>query len=229
MANFLILDEEVRCRRRLAAELARRGHRVRAAGVAALGPVLSQLLRPDHPRPDVIVIDPYPTRLDPVLTLRMLRTAARRPVLVTTVERPDADATEALNAGADGWLPKPVSPDLLAALAAAVLRRMPAARRTPAIRVGELSIDLSARRVVLRGVPVALTRAEFDLLAGLSESVGRAVPRSQLLSRIRRGRAATPNLVDVLLCRLRAKLGESATRSRYLHTVRGRGVRLWEV
>lgn len=224
MLNFLILDSDARHRRRLSAGLTDRGHRVRATGLGAVGEVLSDLLRLTRPRPDVIVIDPYLPDMDAMLSLRMLAAASRRPLLILTAGRSEAELTAAVNAGADAWLAKPASAGLLEAHARAALRRNPAPPGPAVLRLGDLAIDIAARRVELRGTPITLTRAEFDLLSGLSEHPGRAVPRAVLLSRIRRGRPATANLVDVLLCRLRAKLGESAARSRYLHTVRGRGV-----
>jgi DNA-binding response OmpR family regulator len=80
--------------------------------------------------------------------------------------------------------------------------------------------------VVLDGTALDLTRREFDLLAFLAARPGVVVSRRELLAEVWRQPYGTDQTIDVHLSWLRRKLGETASRPRYLHTVRGVGVRL---
>jgi DNA-binding response OmpR family regulator len=93
--------------------------------------------------------------------------------------------------------------------------------------VGELELDPRARSVRLAGEPVDLSRKEFDLLLALASHAGQVMSKRQLLSDVwQQAFGGGERTVDVHLSWLRRKLGESAAEPRYLHTVRGVGVRL---
>ncbi|GLZ77139.1 DNA-binding response regulator [Actinorhabdospora filicis] len=208
MWNLVILDDDTRARRRLAAALTGQyGHLVQSRPVAAAGGVLADLVRRANPKPDAIIIDPASSDVDAPALIAMLRHGSGRPVLAITAAPP----SPAVATAADALLPKPCSPAALHALLGAVLRR---ARPRPLI-AGHLTADLATRTATLHGRPLRLTRAEFDLLARLLARPGAIVPRTAL---------SDGGSVDVILSRLRAKLGETAGRPHYLHTHRGRGV-----
>jgi DNA-binding response OmpR family regulator len=96
-----------------------------------------------------------------------------------------------------------------------------------ALVVGGLRVDPRSRQVSLDGVPVELTPREFDLLHHLAARHGQVVTRRELLTEVWRiPYGGADKTVDVHLSWLRRKLGESAQEPRYLHTVRGVGVRL---
>jgi DNA-binding response OmpR family regulator len=99
---------------------------------------------------------------------------------------------------------------------------------SPTVRtlvVGELVLDPLRRTVRLAATPLRLTRKEYDLLAYLAARSGRVVARRELAAEIwRQPVAAAVQTLDVHLCWLRRKLGESAARPNYLRTVRGVGV-----
>jgi len=97
------------------------------------------------------------------------------------------------------------------------------------IRVAELSIDPRARRVTLEGRDVDLTRKEFDLLLALASRKGEVVSKRTLLAEVwQQAYGGGDRTVDVHLSWLRRKLGETAAEPRFLHTVRGVGIRFAE-
>jgi two-component system, OmpR family, KDP operon response regulator KdpE len=99
----------------------------------------------------------------------------------------------------------------------------------PPVIVGDLRIDVAGRVATLAGVPLDLTPREFDLLSYLASRVGSVVGRRELLTQVwRQPYGGADDTVDVHLSWLRRKLGESAKHPRYLHTIRGVGVKLTE-
>ena len=93
--------------------------------------------------------------------------------------------------------------------------------------VGGLVVDAVSRTVQLDGEPVELNRKEFDLLLALASRPGQVISKRQLLAEVwQQPWGGADRTVDVHLSWLRRKLGESAARPRYLHSVRGVGVKL---
>ncbi|MGZ4468459.1 MAG: winged helix-turn-helix domain-containing protein, partial [Nocardioidaceae bacterium] len=122
---------------------------------------------------------------------------------------------------------KPFGLDQIAARVRAVLRRVGTPDEEGPLQVGGLVVDQRARTVTLDGRPVALSRKEFDLLAAIAARAGEVVSKRELLAEVwQQGYGGGDRTVDVHLSWLRRKLGESASQPRYLHTVRGVGVRL---
>jgi DNA-binding response OmpR family regulator len=129
-----------------------------------------------------------------------------------------------LELGADDYLPKPFSPRELLARVRAVLRRAAPEGENERLRVGDLELDISARRVTVAGKPVELTALEHDLLLALLRRAGRVVPRDALMSLA--GRSDTlvsARTVDVHISHLRSKLGDDARGEQRIRTVRGVG------
>jgi DNA-binding response OmpR family regulator len=176
---------------------------------------------------DLVVLDLGLPDLDGGVAIRMIRGFTAVPVIVATARRGEASIIQLLNAGADDYLVKPFSAGQLTARINALLRRAAPQQRDRTILVGELSIDLGTRTVSFAGEGLELTRREFDLLAYLAQHEGKVVSRQRLLENVwsnsERGNDQT---LDVHLSWLRRKLGESAARPRYLHTVRGVGIKL---
>ena len=181
-------------------------------------------------RPDLVILDLGLPDIDGVDTLRMMRTVSDVPVIVATARRSEIDIINLLNAGADDYLTKPFSgAHLLARISAVQRRGRGAAEAAPSIIVGPLVINPQQREVRLDGAPIRLTRREFDVLAYLAGRVGRVVSRRELLSQVwQQDRIGEEQTIDVHISWLRRKLGETAARPRFLHTVRGVGVKLVE-
>jgi DNA-binding response OmpR family regulator len=221
MARVLVIEDDALVRSAIITDLASREHAVRTAGTA-----LDGLRELSHHPPEVVVLDLGLPDLDGRQVLRMMRAVSAVPVIIATACDDEADIVRLLNAGADDYVVKPFSGDHLAARIAAVLRRGGAAGGPPVLSVGGLRVDLAAREASLDGRPLQLSRREFDLLGYLAARADRVVPRRELLSDVWHQSYGDDQTIDVHVSWLRRKLGESAAAPRYLHTVRGVGVKL---
>jgi two-component system, OmpR family, KDP operon response regulator KdpE len=222
MARLLLIEDDPTIRTPLVRALKERDHAVASVSTAMEG-VQTALTE----RPDLVVLDLGLPDLDGLEVLRMLRAVSQVPVIVATARDDEGEIVRVLDAGADDYLVKPFTAAQLDARVRAVLRRGASAPADPAIRVGELIIDPAARTVRLKDQPIDLTPREFDLLHHLATKAGQVVTKRELLTEVWRiPYGGADKTVDVHLSWLRRKLGESATEPRYLHTVRGVGVRL---
>ena len=221
MVKVLIIEDDDRVRAPLAHSLAARGHWVTEAsrGLPALQSVV------DEP-PDIVILDLGLPDIDGGDLLKMLRAVSRVPVIVGTARDEEHEIVRLLDAGADEYIVKPFSAEQVDARIRALLRRL--ASDTPTIvEIAELSIDPGARTATLRGAPLELSRKEFDLLLFLARRCGTVVTKQELLIEIwAQPYGGTEKTVDTHLSWLRGKLGESAQAPRYLHTVRGVGIKL---
>jgi two-component system KDP operon response regulator KdpE len=169
-----------------------------------------------------------PTSWSSTDVLRMVRSVSSVPVIVATARDDEAEVVRLLDAGADDYVIKPYSAAQLDARIRAVLRRAtdPGGQHG-GIVVGELEVDADRRTATLAGTPLELSRLEFDLLAHLARRSPEVVTRRELLAEVwRQPHGGADKTIDVHLSWLRRKLGESASEPRYLHTVRGVGVKL---
>lgn len=157
--------------------------------------------------------------------LAMLRAVGDLPVLAQGVER--GGVSTVLDQGADEAVEGRVPTPELAARVRAVLRRARPGGSDGPIRMGSLLVDPARREVLMERRPLDLSRKEFDLLYALARRRGRVASRRELLAEVwDQPFGGGDKTLDVHLCWLRRKLGESGTAPRYLHTVRGVGVRL---
>jgi len=223
VARLLLIEDDPAIRQPLLRALRERGHAVLAAPAAMDG--LQTALAE---RPDLIVLDLGLPDLDGRELLRMLRAVSTVPVIVATARDEEASMVQLLDAGADDYVVKPYTAAQLEARIQAVLRRV--TEEAPQhIEVGGLRIDPRARTVTNDGVEVELTPREFDLLHHLASRAGQVVTKRELLTEVWQvPYGSTDKTVDVHLSWLRRKLGETAQAPRYLHTVRGVGVKLSE-
>jgi DNA-binding response OmpR family regulator len=222
MAKVLLVEDDADIRPAVRAGLAERGHTVSTtgSGLEALQLVLDT-------EPDVVLLDLGLPDVDGLEALRMLRAVRQVPVIVITARDDDATIVAALDSGADDYVVKPFGLDHVAARIRAVLRRGTTGHDSSTVRIGELVIEVHSRTVTLGGVPVELTRKEFDLLLALGLRPGDAVAKSAPVPEVwQQPYGGGDRTVDVHLSWLRRKLGESAAAPRYLHTVRGVGIRL---
>ncbi|MCW2140893.1 DNA-binding response regulator, OmpR family, contains REC and winged-helix (wHTH) domain [Actinoplanes cyaneus] len=220
-----MIEDDPAIRNTLLRALRDRGHAV-AASPAAMDGLQTALAE----RPDLIVLDLGLPDLDGRELLRMLRAVSRIPVIIATARDEETEMVRLLDAGADDYVVKPFTAAQLDARIRAVLRRGSSpGDADPALVVGGLRIDVAAREVALDGTAVDLTPREFDLLHHLALRAGQVVTKRELLSEVWQvPYGGADKTVDVHLSWLRRKLGETAQEPRYLHTVRGVGVKLSE-
>ncbi|MEU9042710.1 MULTISPECIES: response regulator transcription factor [unclassified Kitasatospora] len=223
MATVLVVEDDPFVRSALIRHLTDTGHAVRSVGTA-----LEALREVAQVGCDLVILDLGLPDLDGSEALKMIRGLTNVPVIISTARDDEAEIVRLLNDGADDYLVKPFSGEHLSARMAAVLRRLGsgAAPVAQVLRVGGLAIDLQRREASLDGRPLDLTRREFDLLAFLAGRPGVVVPRKEILAEVWQQTYGGDQTIDVHLSWLRRKLGETASNPRYLHTVRGVGVRL---
>jgi DNA-binding response OmpR family regulator len=221
----LVVDDEPSLVTVVAGYLAREGY---AVDTAADGE--SALATARRVRPDVVVLDLMLPGMDGIEVCRQLRTFTDAYVIMLTARAEEVDKLIGLSVGADDYLTKPFSPRELVARVKVMLRRPRSTgtvAETSVRRFGALTIDPQAREVHLDGVPVELTRTEFDLLDALSERPRVAFTRAQLIERVwGPGWVGDEHLVDIHLGHVRRKLGDDPTNPRYVRTVRGVGYRM---
>jgi DNA-binding response OmpR family regulator len=222
MARVLIVEDDPYVRSAMVADLTERAHAVRTAGTA-----LDGIREVNHP-PEVIILDLGLPDLDGGQTLKMIRAITATPIIIATARDEEPEIIRLLNAGADDYVVKPFSGEHLAARITALLRRSGSGPQSAAvvITVAGLGIDLARREVLLDGRRLELSRREFDLLAYLAARPGEVISRRELLTEVWRQSYGDDQTIDVHVSWLRRKLGETAARPRYLHTVRGVGVML---
>ncbi|MBD0739286.1 DNA-binding response regulator [Streptomyces sp. CBMA29] len=187
-------------------------------------------------RPDAVLLDLGLPDMDGIDVARALR--AEFPgllVVVLTARGDDIDVVAGLDAGADDYLTKPFTLTVLLARLRAHLRRRPPDRdrRREPVRLGDLTVDLSARRCLLGEAEIPLRPKEFELLAVLARHAGAALSRETLMARVWDENWFGPTkTLDVTLASLRQRLQQAAAtaptvpRMPTVTTLRGHGYRL---
>jgi DNA-binding response OmpR family regulator len=222
VAVVLLVEDDSAIRTTLTRALRELGHTVSAVatGMPARSAVIEQ-------KPDVLVLDLGLPDIDGADVLSMLRAVSSIPVIVATARDDEADVVRLLDLGADDYVIKPFTAAQLDARIRAVLRRMGKTDEDPVITVGGLAIDTRSYEVTVDGRPVELARKEFELLVALARRAGEVVSKRDLLSEVwQLPWGGSDRTVDVHASWLRRKLGETAAHPRYLHSVRGVGLRL---
>ncbi|HSC86920.1 MAG TPA: response regulator transcription factor [Polyangiaceae bacterium] len=173
---------------------------------------------------DAVFLDVMMPGQDGLTVLRKLRERSSIPVIMLTAKGDETDRVVGLELGADDYLAKPFSPRELLARLRAVLRRGQTGSLGQRLKVDDVEIDVTARRVTVAGQYVELTGVEFDLLVALATRPGRVVPRAALLELSGRDDVAVgERAVDVHISHLRKKLGDQDRAQRLIQTVRGLG------
>ena len=222
MSLVALIEDDLPIQRALARALEQRGHVVQAF-VRPMAALAELTARPA----DVVILDLGLPDLDGMELLKMLRAVQSTPVIVATARDDESGMVDALDAGADDYVVKPFSAEQLDARIRAVLRRVATDGDHRPYLVGGLTVDRRTRQATLDGETLDLNRKEFDMLAYLASRRDEVVSKRDLWRDVWHevGRG-TDKTIDVHLSWLRRKLGESSAAPRYLHTVRGVGVRL---
>lgn len=224
MVNYkiLIVDDEAPLRTSLKAYLEQEGYTVATAedGISALNVARTF-------SPHLIILDIMLPGMNGLDVLRSLRRDSDVYVLMLTAKVNETDKVVGLTLGADDYLTKPFSPRELVARVQAILRRRRSG--TPSdlnLNFHRLRIDPAARRVWKDDKEVQLTPTELELLLALVRHRGRVLSRDQLIEQIwGYDYYGDERVIDVHIRRLRRKLEDEATNSRYIATVRGAGYR----
>ncbi|HKQ50699.1 MAG TPA: response regulator transcription factor [Phycisphaerae bacterium] len=182
-------------------------------------------------RPDLIVLDimlPRASGRDVTMALKNDASTKSIPIIMLTALTGEGDVVLGLQLGADDYVTKPFSMDVLLARVGAVLRRRkPVADEEKVLQAGPLSINRSRHTVELDGSEIPTTLTEFRLLEALVTARARVLSRDQLMSKaMGPDVAVTDRTIDVHVTSLRRKLGRHRE---LVETVRGVGYRFADV
>jgi two-component system KDP operon response regulator KdpE len=228
-ATVLVVEDDRPMRRFLRAALENEGHGVAEAGTAkeAINLILAE-------PPDLILLDLGLPDMDGKGIIDKVREWSQVPIVVLSARDRESDKVEALNAGADDYLTKPFGvPELLArvrvALRHAALLTEGGRADASRFEVGELVVDMAARRVTLRGEVVHLTPIEYRLLCTFVRKSGKVLTHRYLLEEVwGPGYSAQTHYPRLFVANLRRKLEDDPAEPRYLLTEQGVGYRLAE-
>lgn len=177
-------------------------------------------------QPDAVVLDVNLPGLDGLSVCRQVRDRYRGAILMLTARSEEVDEVLGIEFGADDYLAKPVRPRALLARLKSHLRRSGGADTAigPPLVIGGLVVDPSRRRAELRGIPIELTSAEFDLLKLLADHAGAPLSRSDIYQSIHGMRYDSQDRsIDLRISRLRRKIEEDPARPTRIKSVRGTG------
>ncbi|MBV8941864.1 MAG: response regulator transcription factor [Solirubrobacterales bacterium] len=177
--------------------------------------------------PDVVLLDLTLPDIDGRDVCRMLRRESDVPIIMVTASGTVTDRVVGLELGADDYIVKPFATSEVVARIRAVMRRGRASGDAGKLNIGELTIDVGARRVWRARHELELTRREFDLLVRLARDTDKVVTREELMSDVwDMNWFGSTKTLDVHIAWLRRKLGDDPAAPKFVHTVRGVGFRL---
>ena len=219
--RLLVIEDEAPIRRFLRIVLEGAGHVMDEAARGREG-----IERAATGAPSAVVLDLGLPDMDGKAVIAAIREWSDVPIVVVSVRSAEAEIVAALDAGADDYVTKPFAPAELLARLRALVRR----HSTPGIPLvvtsGELRIDLAARTVTMAGVPVRLTRKEFDVLALLARNAGRLLTHQELLRTVwGPAHLGDSHYLRIAVAHLREKLGDDAAAPRLIFTEPGIGYR----
>jgi two-component system KDP operon response regulator KdpE len=213
--RILVVDDEPQITRVLRTTLTGSGYEVRTADDGHNG-----LRTAREWQPDLVITDVSMPNMDGIELCRQLRAESTLPIIVLSVKGEEKAKVDALDAGADDYVTKPIGMDeLLARVRRNLVRTKPAAdgaQRT--ITIGDFKIDADAFRVSIKNVEVRLTPKEFELLLYLARHAGRVVTHRALLLAIWGANSVEqPEHLRVLVGQLRKKI-DTGDAPRYVVT-----------
>ncbi|MFN0039175.1 MAG: response regulator transcription factor [Burkholderiales bacterium] len=220
MAKVLLIDDDRKHSELMQAYFKRFGINLVCAYDSVEG--LKKLAREE---PDLLLLDVMLPGKDGFEICREVRKTSNIPIIMLTARGEVIDRVSGLELGADDYVGKPFEPRELVARVQATLRRSAITGQTVGkINFEGLTIDTEARSVRVDEKNIDLTSMEYELLLILARRQGRKLSRDEILSELRGIDAAIlTRSVDIMVSRLRQKLGDSAKPPRFIHTIWGRG------
>ncbi len=220
MTKILILDDDEQFSQLLVEYLTRFGfetiqlfHPAQALAVIA------------QEKPDLMTLDVMMPGMDGFALLKEIRQQSGLPVIMLTARGEVTDRVVGLEIGADDYLSKPFEPRELVARIQTILRRTSGeTQKGNHLEFDGLKLDLIKHEVFLEGQSLDLTSTEFELLKLFALQAGEVLSRDQLMNELAGVEWESYNRsIDVLVSRLRQKLGDDPKHPKYLKTVWGSG------
>lgn len=223
---ILLIEDEAPIRKYLRSALEQEGYRLVEAENGRQG-----LAHATNQPPDVIILDLGLPDIDGLEVIQRVREWSRMPIVILSARGQERDKVAALDAGADDYVTKPFGVgELLARLRVALRHASRAADASQGeatvIEIGELKLDLAARRAFLRGEDLRLTPIEYRLLTTLARHAGKVLTHRFLLKDVwGPGAVEETHYLRVHTANLRRKIEDDPARPRYLLTEQGVGYR----
>ena len=220
MENILIIDDDTKLTELLIEFLSSHKYNVVAKHTPEEG--LEYL---EKKSADAIILDIMLPGMDGFQVLRKVRENIATPVIMLTARGEVTDRIVGLELGADDYLPKPFEPRELLARIQSILRRShSAAAIIEKVQFKGLSIDKNKQEVLLDDKPISLSTTEYEALLLFVEHTGETLDREYLVENLRGiSWQSYDRSVDVLVRRLRGKLGETPNKTRFIKTIHGLG------
>jgi two-component system KDP operon response regulator KdpE len=222
-ARILVVDDEPEIVRALERSLLAYGYEVFTASSGA-----EALLAVRAYRPDVMLLDLGLPGMSGLEVCQQVRAQSSLPIIVLSVKGAERDKVQALDLGADDYVPKPFGIDEVLARVRVALRHTAhvAAGTQPRLVVGPLCVDVAQRLVTLNEREVKLTPTEYDLLKVMIQHKGKIMTRQMLLSQVwGTGYGADSHYLHVYIGQLRRKIEPDPTHPHFILTVPGVGYR----
>ncbi len=221
MTNVLLIDDDERHSELLQTYLGRYGIELDCAGEAETG-----LEKFRSGKPDLLLLDVMLPGKDGFEICREVRKTSNVPIIMLTARGDVIDRVSGLELGADDYIGKPFEPRELVARINSILRRVdaPDDSDTGILEFDGMRIDTVSRTISVDDKLIELTSMEYELLSLLARNAGRKMSRDEILSDLRGFDAAIlTRAVDIMVSRIRHKIGDTTKPSRFIQTVWGRG------
>lgn len=178
---------------------------------------------------DLVILDLTLPGLDGLEVCKEIRKTSNIPIIVSSARHDLTDKVNAFDFGADDYLPKPYNPQELLVRIKSLIRRSEGSLSVESKNepVKDLVLNEFEHTITLKGKELNLTVAEFDILSYLIKKEGGAISREELIYNCDAiSEDSTNKSIDVIIGRIRAKLGENPKDPKYIHAIRGVGYKL---
>jgi two-component system KDP operon response regulator KdpE len=224
-SEILLIEDDPQIRKFLRAMLTAEEYRLHESSSGEDG-----LAQAAARNPDVVLLDLGLPDRDGIEVIKKIRTWSQVPILVISARTQEREKIEALDAGADDYVTKPFAPGEVSARIRATLRRAASFDKndpSTTIEFGDVSVNLGARRVFVRGSEVHLTPNEYKLLQVLLRHAGKVITQRQLLNEVwGPEHLEEREYLRVFMSQLRHKLEADPAHPKHLITEPGVGYRL---
>lgn len=226
--NILVVDDDKEIVRAIARLLELEGLNVLKAynGMEAMDILMTQSVQ-------LIILDVMMPKMDGLSATMKIRESKNIPIIILSAKTEDSDKVLGLSMGADDYVTKPFNPPVLVARVKSQLRRymhlgdMQKAKQVENIEVGGLSLDRSAKQVMVDGEPVKMTATEYRILELLMANAGRVFSAEEIYRRVWNEDAySVENTVMVHIRHIREKIEVDPKSPRYLKVVWGIGYKI---
>lgn len=174
---------------------------------------------------DLVILDLTLPGMDGLELLKKLREHKNIPVIISSARSDVSDKVTGLELGADDYMPKPFNPRELEARIKAILRRKSIVEKSEeGQKSSDIILDEAQREIIFKNEFLKLTNAEYEILAYLIQNKNRPIDRDEILESVSAlSEDSNPKTIDVIIGRIRGKLGENTRTPRYILSVRGIG------